>query len=395
MYEAICINRQDRQDNGVDIGLLAECLVFYGKVHLISNEGAFRSLVRMCGPENLIELFEMGVLSIDFFENRAVILTKPHWSGGQRHQLGNMDTPFDGYLQAAHKLFTEITAPSGKGFSKLMRKFARYVKPVKVPHGSELPLPELADKQYISSAVASILCRLAPEYVPPNPLIFEASIDADRWIYVSTNVDFDAANKSCAKYILAGHSPLSVADILAELSGTTLDIDTAARQSAEMLLGPLRSVIAACKVSSIVKRADTNLRALDIFREVVIPDSRSIREAVNSGERNFTDILRLVEQSQKFKEWLKGQPDSVELRDEYCRAVSRVDWADRLAPKGVRWLLIWFAGQAVDAISGSHVGTAGSVGLSAADALLFDKLIKGWRPNQFIDGPLKEFLKLE
>jgi hypothetical protein len=33
MYEAICINRQDRQDKGVDIGLLAKCLVFYGKVH--------------------------------------------------------------------------------------------------------------------------------------------------------------------------------------------------------------------------------------------------------------------------------------------------------------------------------------------------------------------------
>ena len=72
-----------------------------------------------------------------------------------------------------------------------------------------------------------------------------------------------------------------------------------------------------------------------------------------------------------------------------------MDWADKLAPKGIRWLLIWLAGLAVDAVAGSHVGVAGSVGLSAADALLFDKLIKGWRPNQFIDGPLKDFLKLE
>ena len=284
MYEAICINRQDRQDSGVDIGLLAECLVFYGKVHLISNEGAFRSLVRMCGPENLLELFEMGVLTIEFFENRAVILTKPHGSGGQRHQVANMDTPFDGYLRAAHQLFTEITAPSGKGFSKLMRRFAKYVRPAKFPYCSAHPLPELADKHYISSAVASVLCRLAPEYIPPNPLIFETSIDADRWIDVRTNVDFDAANNSYAKHVPVGYSPLSIADILSELAGTSLDIDIASRYSADMLLGPLRSVVAACKVTNIVTKADTNLRALDIFREVVIPDSRSIREAVNSGE---------------------------------------------------------------------------------------------------------------
>lgn len=395
MYEAICINRQDRQANGVDIGLLAECLVFYGKVHLISDEGAFRSLVRMCGPETLLELFGMGVLTIEFFENRAVILTKPHASGGQRHQVANMDTPSDGYERAAHQLFTEITAPSGKGFSKLMRRFAKYVRPAKFPYGSAYSLPELADKHYTSSAAASVLCRLAPEYTAPNPLIFETSIDADRWIDVRTNVDLDAANNSYAKHVPAGYPPLSIADVLSELVGVSLDIDIASRYSADMLLGPLRSVLAACKVANIVTKADTNLRALDIFREVVIPDSRSIWEAVNSGERNFADVLRLVERSTRFKEWLKGQSDSAELRDEYCRAVSRIDWADRLAPKAVRWLLIWLAGLAVDAIAASHVGVAGSVGLSAADALFFDKLIKGWRPNQFIDGPLKDFLKLQ
>jgi hypothetical protein len=51
------------------------------------------------------------------------------------------------------------------------------------------------------------------------------------------------------------------------------------------------------------------------------------------------------------------------------------------------------AGLAIDATFGPHIGSAGSVALSAADSFIFDKFLKGWRPNQFIEGPLKKFLQ--
>jgi hypothetical protein len=37
-------------------------------------------------------------------------------------------------------------------------------------------------------------------------------------------------------------------------------------------------------------------------------------------------------------------------------------------------------------------GIAAGVGLNAADYYLIDRLIKGWKPNQFLEGPLKNFL---
>lgn len=53
------------------------------------------------------------------------------------------------------------------------------------------------------------------------------------------------------------------------------------------------------------------------------------------------------------------------------------------------------AGLGIDAVVGGPWGTVTGLALSAADTLLLDRFIKGWRPNQFIEGPLKEFLHLE
>jgi hypothetical protein len=38
-------------------------------------------------------------------------------------------------------------------------------------------------------------------------------------------------------------------------------------------------------------------------------------------------------------------------------------------------------------------GTIAATALSAGDTFLLDKLLKGWKPNHFIEGPLRQFLK--
>ena len=48
-----------------------------------------------------------------------------------------------------------------------------------------------------------------------------------------------------------------------------------------------------------------------------------------------------------------------------------------------------FLGLAVDALGAGGLGTAANVALSAVDSFLADKLIKGWKPHQFVEGDLK------
>jgi hypothetical protein len=122
-------------------------------------------------------------------------------------------------------------------------------------------------------------------------------------------------------------------------------------------------------------------------------ESRCIREAVNSGERNFDDVLRLVNAGAKFKEWLKKGSQDAELVKEYCREVTRAEWAEKLPPKTARWAIFAAAGTAAGILLSPLAGAAVGIGLSAGDSFLVDKLIKGWEPNQFVNGPLKEFAK--
>jgi len=103
-------------------------------------------------------------------------------------------------------------------------------------------------------------------------------------------------------------------------------------------------------------------------------------------------VAQLVSKAQKFKDWLKKQDSTEDLRKSYLQEVSHVDWADKLPPKSLRWLLFTAAGIA---LGGTAIGTVVGTALSAADSFLLDKLIKGWKPNQFIEGPLKQFLRTE
>ena len=41
------------------------------------------------------------------------------------------------------------------------------------------------------------------------------------------------------------------------------------------------------------------------------------------------------------------------------------------------------------------IGTAVGLGLGALDTFYLDKLISGWKPNQFIEDDVKELLKNE
>jgi hypothetical protein len=131
----------------------------------------------------------------------------------------------------------------------------------------------------------------------------------------------------------------------------------------------------------------------EMFQETVVEDVPSVRDVVNSGKRSFRDVARLVRQAEKFKEWLQKQGGTEDLRDSYCKEVAHLDWADRLPPKSMRFLMMTAAGLAVSAVTSPVVAAAVTTALSASDTFLLDKLLKGWKPNQFIEGPLKKFLR--
>ena len=125
--------------------------------------------------------------------------------------------------------------------------------------------------------------------------------------------------------------------------------------------------------------------------QVWLEDARALREAINSGERTFAELRKVLSSAAEFRNRLKNQEPDQELVKAYFREVTKTSWVDKLPTKSVRWSIFTGLGLVVDALGGSGLGTASAVAVSAADAFLLDRLLKGWKPNQFVDDSLKKF----
>jgi hypothetical protein len=351
--------------------------------------------VRCCGPDELLELLTMGSLEIEFFENITGVATVES-TVGPLHELKGISAETIKYLQVSRKIFDELSGPSGRGANKLFNRFARFVD--RSSYTTEMLAEshhDLLDRPYVSAAIKSLLLLLAPTYEAPDPLVFRVETVLKGGTYkVTTNIDFVAANVSHNQNVPSGPATLSVPYLLGHIADTRRDLIIGSRMQSEFAMAPARALVASCKLAEIISAASKGAAVIDAFQETVVDNVPSIREVVNSDQRTFRDVVQLVQRAEQFKDWLTKQGGTEDLRKSYCQDIAHLDWADKLPPKSLRWLLVTAAGITLGATASPVAGAIAAAALSAGDAFLLDKILKGWKPNQFIEGPLKQFLSI-
>lgn len=391
MFERITLDRPGDAAKPVDLGVLAECLVFYETVRLIVDHNTFSFLVNSCGPDQLLDLMSMDSLQIEFVENMTGVASK--LIGGQTiYDYVNFHTGSFRYQVSARKVFDKIA--TGKKANKYFDRFDQLVKRFSyTAEINEQVRKDWTDDAYLRQTAQIYLALKSPNYVPPSILEIKVRPHSQGFS-LSTNIDFSAAD---ADYRAINGTPdphVTPSQLLVSLSDMRRDLTIGSSFGSEFAMSSVSSAIAACKFSDLINKAIGGKERTSVFQEDVLDDLPSIREAVNSGARTFSDVVRLVEQAKKFKEWLRKQDPDEHLRKAYLRDVSHTDWADNLPPKALRWLIFTAGGLALGAAFTNPItGTAAGTALSLADSFLLDKLIKGWKPSQFIDGPLKDFVQ--
>ncbi len=376
------------------MGFLAECLVFYRRVTVVADAGTFKFLVRTCGPEALLELMEMGALEILYFDNGTAVVTVQLSDGGDCNDYGNYTSNTLRYPQVSRALFDELCAPSGKGASRLYRRFEKCVQRTEyTPDINREVVRDFADEKYLTTAADTLLSYLVPSYHRPTPLKFTPIFIPKFGYRIVTNIDFSAANAEFHKAVPVSHGSLSTAYILAQIADTRRDVRVASTAESDISLSEAQSLVCSCKFAEIITASNSKIAAIDLFQEKILDELPDIAEAVNSGRRTFPEIVPVVRAAEKFKDWLVKTEDSSAVMSDYAKEVSRLDWADKLPAKSSRCLIMCALGVATGALN-PVAGAALATGLNAADYFLLDKLVKGWKPNQFVEGPLKKFLKL-
>ena len=362
------------------------------RVRLIANHGVVDQLLRSLGPDILLALIEHGHLEISYLQNNLGIYTEGTGTSQERHLATAYELPSWNLQEVAPNLFQQVTGKSGKG-RRLGLKFARLVHPISYD-ATEIRAAadtDFSNGDYVSKAVAEMLKRFAPEYQPEGPLIFRIQPIGDR-LTVETNIDFHKANESHHKHYPVTVSSLSPAIFLSYVMDVSGVLHHASLYGAEIATGDNISALLRIKCSDLLSARLRNQGIVDVFQDRTLPNAHSIREAVNAGERTWREVLDLLDSAVRFRTWLQKQEPDIDLVDAYYREVTKSTWVEKLPTKVMRWAFLAIAGVVLE-LKGAGVGGVAATGIAgAADSLLVDKLARGWRPNQFVDTGLREFL---
>lgn len=389
MFESITIRRQNHHDaqNPLDLGFLAEALLFYQRVRVIANSAILRQLVLAFGPELLLQYLQEEFLEIMYLENNLMIITPNSGTRVERHDVGIYSVPRLQLQEYAPALLQEATGKRGRG-RRLARRMVNEIEPY--THDDEVKVQarqDFDDGEYVIAAAKEILVGYAPEYRLPDPFEFAISGDSGEFS-ISTNIDFEAANRSYHQRIPPNHSTLTPAYFLNFLVNARSHLLYASRTSTELALESVNASLLQLKISTILKSRVASEAELDLFQDYTLDDSHAIREAINAGERDFRDLFDILQRANKFKNWLTENNPEETLLKQYMREATKGTWIDKLPGKYARWSIMTAVGVAI-----GPAGVLAGVALSAADAFLFERLIKGWNPSSFINDDLRRFVK--
>ena len=270
----------------------------------------------------------MRVLEIEFFDNITVV-GQVETNIGPVFELAVADIQPIRFPQVSRKIVDELTGSSGKGANKMYQRFQRAVERSRyTPEMLEQSHADLLDKQYIVPAIKGALSVLAPDYKLPEPFTFRLEPILKGGTYkVATNIDFGAANGSFNKHAPGNfQSVLTVPYLLGFIADTRRDLIVGSRHQSEFVMAPERAVVASCKFAEVLSAAGHGLEVAEAFQEAAVDAVPSIRDAVNSGNRSFRDVIQLLSKAEKFKEWLRKQGATEDLRSAYLQEIAHLDW---------------------------------------------------------------------
>jgi hypothetical protein len=396
MFETVLIRRHLDGTNLVDAGTIAEALLFYNRVHIVADSPLFTHILQAIGSRNLLRLLEMNRIMLTYVRGSALVLTNTLPSGMQFHNFGigefapakNKRLPNS---EAIERDVRTVLGPS-KESKKITKSLLDYISFRRIEEVPSLAREDLSDGGFVRKCVGHILRTLVPNFIVQSELIFDVVFAGDGSFVVGSNLEFERLNEQYHRIIPPEHSSLSPAYLLSFILNARLDAYLAANYMAEIVTSPIASGIIEEKFRELVTRRHKSAADIELFQEQHLDDARAIREAINSGERTFEEFLEILEKAERFKEWIGTRNPDESLIKEYFKEVTAESWVDKLPSKSFRFVLTTLTGLGADLVFPTGgIGTMIGAGVGGIDSLLLDKLLKGWKPNQFVQGPLREF----
>lgn len=396
MFEKAVIRRAEHQD--IDIGLIAETILFYGKTQLLLNRAVMDALTNI-PRDDLLELSSRGCLNFSYVKptfavfSKGIIRTHSFVSFEvtprqrktvltfQEEILGSFTNAYgntSATRKAANKFIDRVDLFRHRGFGKKTNVICEETK------------ADIGDPVFVRSSAAAILRNVAPAYQIPDRFIFEI-INTDDGYAISTNLDFSTISKMALPPFT---DAFTTAHMLGLIQDARADTFFAAHYMAELVTTSLSSELIRLKHYDWLQRADASRKEIALFSEYGCDNMPSIREVIISKERSIAEFLKLLDQAERFKSWLHGTNTDHGLVTAYINETMKDTWAEKLPYKLIKVFVLQAIGLAAGAAMPLGLAMLANSAASAGDPLLIERMIKGWKPAHFINGPYKKFVSV-
>jgi hypothetical protein len=272
----------------IELGQLAECLLYYRQVHLVVNPQRLNFLVQACGADLLFNLMDEGMLNLIYQEDLL---------GTQKLDRDPEVGPYRFLSVEGHKfraerfvpeMFQSLTGKSGKG-RRLGAQLLRRMTIRKYPKERvDDWLADFGDGDYTDRVAGELLRLLVPTYQQPEKIIFRAHPQAIKGEFIAeTNLNFRAVNEIFCK--TGADFEINRPYILACLFEGTANFMLAADTASEVLASPFESILIRHRLGRVIDRSSKAAETKEKFHECTL-ESKSIADAIITGQKNFHDL---------------------------------------------------------------------------------------------------------
>lgn len=393
MFKSITFFNQNTTDTSkpLDVGALVECMLFYGETSVVANQSILRQLFKYFRVDRVVDLIEENLLNIIYTETNVGVITRTT-NGTEEHDIGQFSSPQHTYQDELRKICVDVIGKAGKG-----RRAAQRIQDlIKVKNHESIILEgarkSFIDQEYINYSAKSIIQSLIPEKINLDGVEFHTE-KSEGGLVVATNINFLALNQVYHKYTLPSHSTINPALILSHTLNVESELFFSSNNLSEIATSGLSANLISHKINYLLEKSIQSSKKIQDFQGFVFDDAKSLREAVNKNKIDLDALVSVLKNSQKFKKWILGVKPDQDLIKSYYAEVTKKTVLDKLPGKSARWGIFTGAGIIADVVATGGIGTAVGLGLGALDTFYLDKLITGWKPNQFIEDDVKELLK--
>ena len=172
--------------------------------------------------------------------------------------------------------------------------------------------------------------------------------------------------------------------VLARLYDYAIDLVLSQTRSADLLVSPEVGDIGTMRVDLSIQRGLRSLESISHFEEFALRRGGVLGAAYSAGLVSFEKAFRIIDEAERFREWLSDLPPDTDIITEYHAAVTRGTVLETLAGRAVRFAFVTGGGLMAGLVS-AEAGLAAGASLGAFDTFVLDRIAKGWRPNAFID----------